>query len=103
MTKIFPNRLHTFPKCTNEIYVMGVKSRKLKYFLFRKLKGKYYTFTDFEIYIKYLCKQYDYPNYEFFTRKEMYRALQCGRYRDYEDFPFEYFSKKWEQVKPDEV
>ena len=105
MSHIFPNRLTDFPLKTKEVFVMGIKSRKKKFYLFRKTKGKNKSYTDFEIYVRFLLKRYDendFKKFEFFTKKEMYKALQNGRYRDYEDFPYEYFSITWEQVRPKE-
>ena len=100
MTAIHPNRYTNFPIESKEVWVMGVKSRRDKIYLFYRAKGKIYTGTDFEVYVRSLCKQYNFKKFEFLTRTDMYKSLQNKRYKNYEDFPFAYFSIKWEQVKP---
>lgn len=100
MTKIHPSRYTNFPVKNKEVWVFGVKSRKDKTYLFYRAKGKIYTGTDFEIYVKSICKQYNFKKFEFLNRDDMYKSLQNKRYKNYKDFPVEYFSIKWEQVKP---
>ena len=94
-------RRKTFPVEAHEIWVMGLKSRRKRFYLFYRSKGEKYTKTEFEIYIRKLCKKYDYKKFEFLTRDDMYKALRSEMYKQYEDFPVEFFKTTWKQINPE--
>ena len=94
-------RRATFPKGVYKLWVIGVESRRKKYYLFYIEKGKKND-KEFELFVRTICKKYRYKKFEFLTRDDMYKAMRNESYKSIDDFPVERFSKLWEIVKPEE-
>ena len=95
------NRRTQFPVKADKIWVMGVQSRRKKFYLFFRAKGKKYSHFEFEIYIRLLLKKYDYKKFEFFTKTDMYKALRSDMYKVYEDFPVDFFKTTYKLINPE--
>tara|TARA_Y100000401_G_scaffold67105_1_gene53684 strand:+ start:453 stop:785 length:333 start_codon:yes stop_codon:yes gene_type:complete len=94
-------RRKTFPKNATQIWVIGIESRRKKYYLFNIEKGEKNE-NEYELLIRKICKNYKYKIFEFLTREDMYRAMRNGAYKSIDEFPSERFLKLWKIIKPDE-
>ena len=103
MDKFISNhkRRGTFPKNASQIWVIGIESRRKKYYLFYIEKNEKNE-NEFELFVKTICKRYKYKKFEFLTRDDMYRAMRNESYKSIDEFPVERFSKLWKIIKPDE-
>ena len=94
-------RRRSFPQIASEVWVIGIESRRKKYYLFNYEKGKKNN-NEFELSVRTICKNYKYKKFEYLTRDDMYKAMRNEAYKSIDEFPVERFSKLWKIVKPEE-